>query len=91
MSATRQTVEIKNIRGLHARASAKFCDIANTFDAAITVTKDAVTVGGCSLMALLMLGAGKGSHITIAAEGADAEGAVTALAALVDNLFDEEA
>ncbi|MEM9233072.1 MAG: HPr family phosphocarrier protein [Pseudomonadota bacterium] len=87
-TATRE-LTIQNVRGLHARAAAKFCTTAAAFDAEITVTKDETSVGGTSLMALLMLGAGLGSTITISAEGPEAETAVGALAALVDNRFDE--
>lgn len=89
--AIRRTVTIRNVRGLHARAAAKFCDIASAFDAEISVTGGDTTVGGCSLMALLMLGAGIGTDIVISASGAEADAAVDALTALVDNLFDETA
>ena len=82
-------VAIRNMRGLHARAAAKFCDMAADFISEITVTKDDTTVGICSLMALLMLGAGIGTSITVAAKGPDAEEAVSALAALIENRFDE--
>ncbi|MGV6820314.1 MAG: HPr family phosphocarrier protein [Parvularcula sp.] len=84
-------IVICNVRGLHARASAKFCALADQFDADISVRKDNTTVGGTSLMALLMLGAAKGSTITIRASGHDAEAAVKALVALVSNRFDEDA
>lgn len=90
MSDATATVTISNQLGLHARASAKFCDLANGFDATVSVTKDQLTVGGCSLMALLMLGAGKGSTITIAANGPEAEKAVTALVGLVEDRFHEK-
>lgn len=83
------TLTISNQRGLHARAAAKFCQTASAFDADITVTKEDMTVGGSSLMALLMLGAGIGSSITITATGPDAEQAVKSLSALVDARFDE--
>lgn len=84
-------VTICNMRGLHARAAAKFCATAGAFDADVTVTKDGTTVGGRSLMALLMLGAGPGSVITLKAEGPDAEPALDALSALVEARFDEPA
>ena len=87
-AATRD-LEICNKRGLHARAAAKFCTMAANFDADIKVTKDDTTVGGCSLMALLMLGAGIGSTVTVSAEGPEAEEAVAALSELVTNRFDE--
>ncbi len=85
-----RTAEITNVRGLHARAAAKFCSLAQRFEASITVSKDGMTVGGCSLMALLMLGAGKGSTITLRAEGAEADTAVDALCDLVAERFGEE-
>ena len=52
------TVKISNKRGLHARASAKFCAVASSWDAVVRVAKDGVEVGGCSIMGLLILGAG---------------------------------
>ncbi|MGD9801514.1 MAG: HPr family phosphocarrier protein [Parvularculaceae bacterium] len=83
-------VVIVNKRGLHARASARFCAVAAAFDAKVTVTKDAVTVGGRSIMALLTLGASKGATIMIAATGPQAEEAVDTLVKLVADRFGEE-
>lgn len=85
-----RTVEIINERGLHARASAKFVKLASTFDAEVTVSRDGSTVDARSIMGLMMLAAGIGSTIEIAAEGAEAADAVAALCALVENRFDEE-
>lgn len=82
-------VTIVNRRGLHARASAKFCAVAGSFDAVISVTKDALTVGGRSIMGLLMLGAGSGSTVRIAATGLQAAEAVDTLAKLVADKFGE--
>jgi phosphocarrier protein len=62
-------VEIVNKKGLHARASAKFVQTAEQFDAAITVTRHNETVGGTSIMGLMMLAAGPGTTITIACSG----------------------
>jgi len=90
MSGLKRTVEICNERGLHARASAKFVKAASAFDSEVTVTKDGTTVDARSIMGLLMLGAGPGSTIDIAAEGPDAEAAVETLAALVECRFEEE-
>lgn len=87
----RCTATIRNRRGLHARASARFCACAGEFNADIHVTKDGVTVGGMSIMGLMMLGAGPGSAIEISASGPDAEDAVAALCALVESRFGEEA
>ena len=89
MSASR-TVEIVNQRGLHARASAKFVKMAAAFDAEVTVTKDGATVDARSIMGLMMLAAGPGAEIEIAAEGPDAEAALEALSQLVADRFDEE-
>jgi phosphocarrier protein len=79
------------LKGLHARASAKFVKLASAFDAQIYVIKDDNRVDAQSIMGLLMLGAGKGTVIGIEAEGAQAEEAVAALAELVSNRFDEDA
>jgi phosphocarrier protein HPr len=86
----RGAVEIVNERGLHARASAKFVKTAGEFDAEIKVTRDGQTVDAQSIMGLMMLGAGPGSTLEIAAEGPDAEAAVEALIRLVSDRFDEE-
>ena len=88
-SASR-TVEIVNIRGLHARASAKFVKLASTFDAEVRVSKDGQTVDARSIMGLMMLAAGPGCCIDIEAEGAEAGPAVDALAQLVTAKFDED-
>ena len=83
-------VEIVNKKGLHARASAKFVQMAEHFDAAITVTRGHESVGGTSIMGLMMLAAGPGVTITIAATGPDAAAAVDALCALVASRFGED-
>lgn len=85
-----RVVEIVNKKGLHARASAKFVQIAEQFDAAITVTRGSETVGGASIMGLMMLAAGPGSTITVQATGLQAEDAVDALCTLVSSGFGEE-
>ena len=89
MKAAR-TVEIINERGLHARASAKFVKLAGSFDAEVTVTREGQTVDARSIMGLMMLAAGPGCHIEIAAHGSEAQAAVEALAELVAARFDEE-
>ena len=86
----RASVDICNARGLHARASAKFVKLASTFEADIRVTREGVTVNALSIMGLLMLGAGIGSAIEIAASGPDAAAAVTALGELVSARFEED-
>ena len=88
--AAETSVEIANERGLHARASAKFVKLAATFDAEVTVTKDGATVDARSIMGLMMLAAGPGCLIEIAAEGPEAKPAVDALAQLVEARFDED-
>ena len=82
-------IEIVNKRGLHARAAARFVQLAEKFDAEVSVAKDATAVGGTSIMGLMMLAAGIGSTIRIAAEGPEAEAAVAALCALVADRFGE--
>ena len=86
----RRDVEIVNKKGLHARATAKFVQCADSFDAEITVTRSGETVGGTSIMGILTLGAGIGSTITLAAKGEDAEAAIAALATLVADRFGED-
>jgi len=83
-------IPIINKRGLHARASAKFVKMVEQFDAEILVTRGGETVGGTSIMGLMMLSAGPGTIIIVSATGADAEAAVAALAELVGNKFNEE-
>jgi phosphocarrier protein HPr len=81
---------IVNRKGLHARASAKFVQCADLFDARIFVSKDQNTVGGTSIMGLMMLAAGIGSSIRVSAEGPDAEAALAAISELVASRFGEE-
>ena len=83
-------VEIVNKKGLHARASAKFVQTAEQFDADITVTRGHETVGGTSIMGLMMLTAAPGVTITISATGPEAEAAVDALCALIASRFGED-
>jgi phosphocarrier protein len=82
---------IVNQRGLHARASAKFVQLVGSYEADVTVEKDGTSVGGTSIMGLMMLAAGPGAHIRVTASGRDAEHAITALEALVADRFGEEA
>lgn len=81
---------IVNRKGLHARATAKFVQCCEKFDAVITVSRDGETVGGSSIMGILTLGAGQGSTITVSAEGPQATEALDALEALVANRFGED-
>jgi len=86
-------VTLRNKRGLHARAAAKFAVLAQTFDAKIEVTScnDVCqeTVVGDSIMELLLLGSACGEDISITAHGPDAEAAVKALSTLVEDQFEE--
>jgi phosphocarrier protein len=86
----KRTVEIVNERGLHARASAKFVKTAAQFDAHVTVSRDGQTVEAQSIMGLMMLAAGIGSTVELAAEGPEAQDALDALATLVADRFEEE-
>ena len=89
-SAGPVSVQITNKRGLHARASAKFVNLAMTFDADVMVSHDGTSVAGTDIMELMLLAAGLGDTITIAATGPDAEAAVAKLAGLVKDKFGEE-
>jgi phosphocarrier protein len=88
--ALARDVEIVNKKGLHARASAKFVQTAEQFDADIKVTRHGETVGGTSIMGLMMLAAGPGTSIRIECAGKDAAAAMEALSALVANRFGED-
>ncbi|GEC14977.1 HPr family phosphocarrier protein [Nitrobacter winogradskyi] len=81
---------IVNKRGLHARASAKFVQMVERFEADVSVTRNGETVGGNSIMGLMMLSAGIGTTITVSATGPEAEAAIAAIADLIGNRFDED-
>jgi phosphocarrier protein len=81
---------IINKRGLHARASAKFVQTAERFDAELTVTRNGESVGGTSIMGLMMLSAGIGTTISVAASGREAQAAMDAITELLANKFGEE-
>ena len=83
-------VGIINSRGLHARASAKFVQCTVSFDAQVAVTRDGQTVCGTSIMGLMMLAAATGTSIHISVTGPQAQDALTALTALINNRFGEE-
>jgi phosphocarrier protein len=83
-------LEICNKKGLHARASAKFVQIVEKFDADVRVKRGNETVGGTSIMGLMMLAAGAGTTITVEATGKQAAEVVEALTALVSGRFTEE-
>lgn len=83
-------VTIQNRRGLHARAAAKFVTLAERFGASVDVERDGQAVSARSIMGLMMLGAGQGSHLLLRAEGWDAKEALDALVALVESGFHEQ-
>jgi len=85
-----RVLEICNKKGLHARASAKFVQCVERFDADVRVSRGGETVGGTSIMGLMMLAAGPGTTISVEATGADAAAVVDALAELVSSRFAEE-
>ena len=81
---------IVNKKGLHARATAKFVQCCERFDARVTVAKDGETVGGSSIMGILTLGAALGSTIEVTAAGPEAEAVLAALDSLVASRFGED-
>jgi phosphocarrier protein HPr len=83
------TAEIINKLGLHARASAKLTQAASAFACEIWLTRNGRRVNAKSIMGVMMLAAGKGSTLTIEAEGADAEQALAALVRLIGDKFGE--
>ncbi|MEM7522662.1 MAG: HPr family phosphocarrier protein [Pseudomonadota bacterium] len=87
--ACKRRFEILNEKGLHARASAKFVETVERFDAAASVARDGLTVTGDSIMGLLMLAAAQGCAIEVETTGADAEALMTALETLVADRFGE--
>jgi phosphocarrier protein len=89
--AITRVLDIINEKGLHARAAAKFVQTVEKFDAKVTVTRSGESVGGDSIMGLLMLAAAPGTQITVEASGKEAAEVIAALVALVANRFGEEA
>ncbi len=83
--------EIVNRRGLHARASAKFVQLVDGFDAHVRVEKDGMTVGGTSIMGLMMLAASPGCCIKVSASGRQASEVMRAIGLLIADKFGEEA
>jgi phosphocarrier protein len=83
-------VAIINKRGLHARASAKFVQCAERYNAQISVEREGQTVAGTSIMGLMMLAAAPGTSVRITASGPDAADAMNALTALIESRFGED-
>ncbi len=84
-----RTVTVVNMRGLHARAAAKFVTMAERYGASVEVVRDGQSVSARSIMGLMMLGAGQGAQIELQADGWDAKEALEALAGLVEAGFNE--
>ena len=87
----RRTVTVVNELGMHARAAAKFVHLAARFESRIRVGRHGREMDGKSIMGILLLAAARGIEITITADGADEQEAVTALAAMVERGFGEDA
>jgi phosphocarrier protein len=81
--------EIVNKLGLHARASAKLTQVASAYGCEIWLTRNGRRVNAKSIMGVMMLAAGKGSSVTVEAEGADADQALTAILKLIADRFGE--
>jgi phosphocarrier protein HPr len=88
--AISRELPIINKRGLHARASAKFVQMVERFDAEVWVTKGSETVGGTSIMGLMMLSAAPGTSIVVSVAGPEAQAALEAITELVAGKFNEE-
>ena len=88
--AMRKTVRIVNSRGLHARAAAKLVTVAERFSACVSVSRHGQSVPACSIMGLMMLGAGQGSEVVVEAEGWDAKEALDAITGLMEAGFHED-
>jgi len=86
----RRMVEIRNQLGLHARAAAKFVQLASRFDSEVEVVKGDMTVNGKSIMGVLLLAAPQGSQLELVVDGSDEEEATAALVDLIDQKFGEE-
>lgn len=86
---TQRRLKIENIKGLHARASAKLAAVVEEFDAQATVTKDGMDASGDSIMGLLMLAASIGTYIDVTTSGPDAAPLADAIEALVADKFGE--
>ena len=83
-------LKILNEKGLHARATAKFVELVDTFDVSLLVKKDNLEASGDSIMGLLMLAASRGTEIELVASGLEAAETLSALSDLINNLFGEE-
>jgi phosphocarrier protein len=89
MSISRN-IEIVNKLGLHARAAAQLVQLASSFSSHIEIEKDDRRVNGKSIMGVMMLAAGKGSKITLYADGEDEQESIDRLEELINNRFNED-
>ena len=85
-----RVIRIVNEKGLHARASARFVQTVEKFDADVRVIRSGESVGGTSIMGLMSLAAARGTDITVDAVGKDAEAAVAAIDSLISSRFGAE-
>ncbi|MDP6895461.1 MAG: HPr family phosphocarrier protein [Rhodospirillales bacterium] len=90
MNGNDRVATIQNKRGLHARAAAKFAQVAGEFDAQVTVSRGGQSVSGISIMGLMMLAANPGTQISLSATGAQATAALDAICGLIDAKFEED-
>ncbi len=90
MNDNDRVATIQNKRGLHARAAAKFAQVAGEFDAQVTVSRGGQSVSGISIMGLMMLAANPGTQISLSATGAQATAALDAICRLIDAKFEED-
>ena len=84
-----RALRIENEKGLHARASARFVEVVERFDARVCVRRDGLEASGDSIMGLLMLAAARGTVIEVETDGPEAGPLLDALDALVADLFGE--
>ncbi len=84
-----KNIEIINKLGLHARAAAQFVQLASNFNSHIEIEKDKRRVNGKSIMGVMMLAAGKGSEVTLYADGDDEKESIDKLEQLINNRFNE--
>ena len=90
MNSKNRVAIIQNKRGLHARAAAKFAQIAGEFDAQVTVSRGGQSVSGISIMGLMMLAASPGTQISLSATGEQATAALDAICGLINAKFEED-
>lgn len=90
MNEFHQTVLIQNRLGLHARAAIKLVELAQDFDATVTIRNGDREVIADSVMGILLLDSAQGQHIDVKAQGPQAEQALSAICALIEQKFDED-